>query len=163
MKINIRFRQQRGGKGIRISFFIININDPGINQHLSADGTGQVRAVQDGAFHADTIQGGLNNGILFSMKAAAQFMPFSRRNSLFLPNTTNIQAMPDIGGRAVVAGCDDPFIPDDNSSHLSSQASGAFGHQLGDIHEILIPGGPFELTHHPSRNADKSGTAHTYP
>ena len=43
------------------------------------------------------------------------------------------------GGRAVVAGGDDAMVFDEDGADLAAQAVGAFGDDVGDLHEIGVP------------------------
>ena len=46
---------------------------------------------------------GLNDGILLRVKSAAQFMTLSGRDTQFLAQAADVQAVVEAGGRSVVA------------------------------------------------------------
>jgi hypothetical protein len=85
--------------------------------------------------------GGLDNRILLGMKTAAKFVSFSRRDPLFLAEATDVQAMFQPGRSSIVAGGQNLFIFDEDSSYLPSQAGGPFGNEMSNIHKIFFPGG----------------------
>jgi hypothetical protein len=87
----------------------------------------------------------LNNGILFRMKATAEFVPFPGRDTLFLTEAANVQAVFQPRGSPVVTRCQNLFIFDEKSTHLPPDTGGAFGNEMGDIHEILFPRGPIGM------------------
>jgi hypothetical protein len=85
--------------------------------------------------------GGLDNRILFSMEATAEFVSLSRTDSLFLAETTDVQAVFQSGRSSIVTRGQNLFIFDQDRSYLPSQTGRSLGNQMSDIHEILFPGG----------------------
>jgi hypothetical protein len=85
--------------------------------------------------------GSLDNRILLSMKAAAEFVSFSRGDPLFLAEATDVQAVFQPGRSSIVTGGQNLLIFDEDSPYLSSQAGGSFGNEMSNIHEIFFPGG----------------------
>jgi hypothetical protein len=79
------------------------------------------------------------------MKATAEFVAFSRRNALFLPEATDVQAVFQSGGSPIITCRQNLLIFDEESTYLSSKAGGAFGDEMGDIHEIFFPRGPTRM------------------
>jgi hypothetical protein len=84
---------------------------------------------------------GLNNGILLSMEATAQLVSLSRRNTLFLPEATDIQTMLDSRRSSIITCGQDFFVFDEDRSNLPSQAGRPLGNEMSDIHEIFFPRG----------------------
>ena len=104
-----------------------------------------VCAIEGGSADLDTVVGRLDDGILFCMKAPAEFMPFSGRNLLFLTETPDIQTVIQSGRRAVVARRQNLLVLDKDSPHLSSKTRGPLGHEMGNVHKILFPRGPLRM------------------
>jgi hypothetical protein len=84
----------------------------------------------------------LDNRILFRMKATAEFVAFSRRDALFLSEAADIQTVFQSGRSPIITRRQNLFIFDEESTHPPSEAGGAFGNEMGDIHEIFFPRGP---------------------
>jgi len=101
-----------------------------------------VGTVKGGPADLHSVVGGLNNGILLGVEAAAEFVSFPRRDALPFTKASHIQAVLDSRRRSIVACRQNLLIFDENSSNLSSQTGRPFGNEMGDIHEILFPGGP---------------------
>ena len=110
-----------------------------IDQHLRADGAGEIGTVEGGATDTETVQGGLDDRILFGMQATAEFMPFAGGDTLLLAQTANFKAMTDLGRSAIVAGGDNALVAHEDGPHLTAQAGGTLRDHLGDAHEVLIP------------------------
>jgi hypothetical protein len=104
-----------------------------------------VCAIEGCPLNLDAVVGGLDDGILFCMEAPAEFMPFSGRNLLLLAKATDVQTVIQSGGRAVVARRQNLLVLNEDSSHLSSKAGRPLGHETGNVHEILFPGGPLRM------------------
>jgi hypothetical protein len=86
--------------------------------------------------------GGLNNGILLGVEAAAEFVSFPRRDGLLFTKAPHIQAVLKPRRCPIVACRQNLLIFDENRSNLSSQTGRPLGNEMGDIHEILFPGRP---------------------
>jgi hypothetical protein len=87
----------------------------------------------------------LDNRVLFGMKATAKFMAFSRRDALFLTEAADIQTVFQSGRSPIITRRQNLFIFDEESTHPPSEAGGAFGDEMGDIHEIFFPRGPTKM------------------
>ena len=56
---------------VRVRVGIHHTDDAGVHDHLGTDDTGLVRAVERGAFDADSQLGGLDDGVLLGMDSVA--------------------------------------------------------------------------------------------
>ena len=101
-----------------------------------------VRTVKSGFADLHPVVSGLNDGILLSMEAAAEFVSLSRRDALFLPEATNLQTMLQSGRSPIITRRQNLLIFDEHSSNLPSQTGRSLGNEMSDIHEILFPRGP---------------------
>jgi len=90
------------GQVIAIAFVIDDSFDARIDQHLRADDTGVVGAVECGASDRDSMIGGLNDGVLFSVKTTAEFMSFTRGDGLLFAKTTDLKAVLQSSRGAIV-------------------------------------------------------------
>jgi hypothetical protein len=84
--------------------------------------------------------GCLDNGILLGVKATAEFMAFSGRDTQLFTKATDVQTVGETGRSPIVACGQDLLIFDQNGAHMSSQASRTFGNEMSDIHEVFFPG-----------------------
>jgi hypothetical protein len=84
--------------------------------------------------------GRLDNGILLGVKAPAEFMAFSGRDTQLFTKATDVQTVGETGRSPIVACGQDLLIFDQNGAHMSSQTGRAFGNEMGDIHEVFFPG-----------------------
>jgi len=131
---------------IRIPILIDHLLNSCINDHLRANNTRMVRAVKGRSPDLDAMVGSLDNRILLGMKTAAELVPFSGRDPLFLAEATDIQAVFHPGGSSVVTGGQNLLILDEDSPHLPPQASGPLGDEVSNIHKIFFPGGSMRRT-----------------
>jgi hypothetical protein len=46
------------------------------------------------------------------------------------------------GRSSIIACCQNLFVFDEDGSHLPPETGGTLGHEMSDVHEILIPGRP---------------------
>ncbi len=72
--------EQPFGQLVRIIFSQADPVDPGVDEHLGTDNTREMGTVERSPFDGHSVQGRLNDGILLSMKATAEFVPFPGRN-----------------------------------------------------------------------------------
>src|SRR5512135_1048577 len=79
---DLRFHQHLTRKLVSIPALIENLANAGIDQHLGADGTGQVRAVKGRPLDTDSMEGRLDDGVLLGVQAPAELVTLSRRNLL---------------------------------------------------------------------------------
>ena len=100
-----------------------------------------VRTEEGGLTDLHSVVSSLNNGILLSMKATAEFVSLSRRDPLFLSKAARVQTMLQPGRGPVITCRQDLLIFDEDSSNLPSQAGRPFGNEMSDVHEILFPRG----------------------
>jgi len=101
-----------------------------------------VCAIEGGTADPHAVVGRLDDGILLCVKASAEFMPLSGGYPLFLAETPDIQTVFRSGRRAVISRRQNLLILHEKCPHLSPETGGPFGHEMGDVHEILFPGGP---------------------
>jgi len=87
------------------------------------------------------VVGGLDNCILLTVEAPAEFMPLPGRDSSLLPKTTDVQAVFQPGRSSIVTRGQDFFIFDEHRSYLPPQAGRSLGNEMSDVHEILFPRG----------------------
>jgi len=125
---------------IGITLGIDDGGDAGIDQHLGADDTGHIGAVQCRTIDVDAVPGGLDDGILLGMQTATEFMAFAGRNIKPFPQTTGVVAMADTGRHSIITGSQDVPLLDQNGADLPAQTGGAGSYQAGNVHEVLIPG-----------------------
>jgi len=64
----------------------------------------------------------MDNGILFSMEAPAKFLAFPGRYAQLLPQASQVGAMAQPPGRAVIPAAEDALISDDKGTYLAAQA-----------------------------------------
>jgi hypothetical protein len=79
---------------------------------------------------------------MLRMKAAAEFVAFSRRDALSLTEAADVQAVFQSGGSPIITRSQNLFILDEKSTYLSPKAGGTFSDKMSDIHEIFFPRGP---------------------
>jgi hypothetical protein len=84
--------------------------------------------------------GCLDNGILLGVKAPTEFMAFSGGNTKLFTKAADIQTVGKAGRSPIVPCRKDLLIFNKNGTHMSSQTRRAFGHKMGDIHEVFFPG-----------------------
>jgi hypothetical protein len=72
----------------------------------------------------------------------AAIVPFPGRDAFSLPKTADIQAVFHPGRGPVVTRGQNLLVFNEEGAHLSAQTGRSFGNQMGDVHEILFPGGP---------------------
>jgi hypothetical protein len=84
--------------------------------------------------------GCLDNGILLGVKAPAEFMALSGRDTQLFTKAADVQTVGETGRSPIVACRQDLLIFDQNGAHMSSQASRTFGDEMSDIHEVFFPG-----------------------
>ena len=101
--LNSGFSQKFFSQRIRIAGLVINLFNTGVNNHASTDGTWLVGAVDNGTVDGYTMVSGLYNGVLFCMNTSAQFMHYPGFDIQLFPQATDLQAMFQTGGRAVIA------------------------------------------------------------
>jgi hypothetical protein len=99
-----------------------------------------VCAVEDGLGDGDAMVGRLDNGVLFGMETAAQLMTFPGGNGLKFAEAADVEAVPQPGRSTVVTRGQDLFVLDEDGPHMPPEAGGPFGHEMGDVHEIFVPG-----------------------
>jgi len=92
------------GQVISIAFFVNDPFDAGIDNHLRADDTGVVGAVERGSSDCHSVISGLNDGVLLSVEATAEFMSFPRGDGLLFAKATDLEAVLQSGRGAIVTG-----------------------------------------------------------
>ena len=85
--------------------------------------------------------GRLNDTVLFGVEAAADLVPFPRRDTQFFTKAPDLGTVADTRWHPVIAGSQNVFVLNKNRTHLSPQTSGTGGDQPGDLHEIFVPCG----------------------
>jgi len=113
-------------------------DDSGIDQHLGAVDTGQMRDVTGGALRRDTMQGSLDDGICLGMDGADTVSFHHQMACLVAVRLT--------AGRAIEAGGQDAFFQHQHAAHKSPVAGAALGNGISDLHEIRIPIGAHKKT-----------------
>ena len=104
-----------------------------------------VGAVKGGSVNPHPVIGGLYDGILFGMEAPTELVSFTGRDPLFLTETAGIEAVIEPGRGAVITRCQNLFVFDQDGSHLSPEAGGAFGNKTGNVHKVFFPGGSLRM------------------
>ena len=145
--VDARLREHLPRQFVRIPGTVVDLGDPGIDDHFGTDGTGLVGAKEVGTFHRHPVQGRLDDGVLFRVNAAAELVAHSGLDVEPFPQAADLGTVPDPGRGAVVAGGKDALVLDDHGPHRTPQAGGAFGHQGRDVHEIGFPGGAATAFH----------------
>jgi hypothetical protein len=87
----------------------------------------------------------LDDGILFCVEAPAQLMTFAGRDGLKFTETADVQTMLQPGRSAVVTRGQYLLVLDEDSPHVPPEAGRPFGHEVGDVHKILVPGGAVRM------------------
>src|SRR5512133_4038924 len=133
------------GQIIGIALAVDHGGYSGVDDHFCADDTGHRGAVQGGAVNVGAVLGGLDDGVLLGVQAAAELVALPGRDIEPLAQAAGRITVGNAGRNPVVSGGQDVAILDQHSTNLSAQTGGAGGHQVGDIHEILIPGGSLHV------------------
>ena len=84
--------------------------DAGIYQHLGAEDTGRMGAINGAPLQADTMKTGLNNYILLGMNGAAYLMPLPRWYVKFISQTAKLKAVLKTRRGAIVTRSQYVFI-----------------------------------------------------
>ena len=134
-----RFLEHIRGQFIAVAVANNDADNTGIDDHLGTNDTGMIGAIQSGTFRADSMQGRLNNRVLFRVQTAAQFMTFTGRNLELFAQTADIQAMLQFGGSAVITGGQNPAIAHQAGPYRPAQTGAAPGNQFDNIQKISIP------------------------
>jgi hypothetical protein len=98
-----------------------------------------IGAVEGGSPDPHPMIGCLDDGILFRMESAAEFVAFSRWDAQFLAETPDDQAVLQLRRSPIVTRRQNLLILNEDSPHLPPQASRTFGDEMGNVHEILFP------------------------
>ena len=106
-----------------------------------------VGTIQGRPANRDAMIGRLDDGILLGMEAPAKLVALTRRNGLLLPKAADIQTVLQAGGSSVVSCGQDFFVSHQDSTHLPSKARRPFSDEMGDIHEVFVPGRPGGIGH----------------
>jgi len=85
-----------------------------------------MRAVHRGALCVNPMKGGLNYGVGLGVDTPAKLMAFTRWNLKQLPKAPDILAVGKSCGSPVVACAEDMLVPDEDGSHVFTEACGAF-------------------------------------
>lgn len=110
------------------------------DEDAGAEAAWAVGAVEGGAGDGDAHDGGLDDGVLLGVEGAAVFVTFAGAEAHALAGAAaEVGAVGHAGGCAVVAGGDDAMVFDEDGADLAAQAVGAFGDDVGDLHEIGVP------------------------
>lgn len=128
---------------IRVLTHIDNPAHAGVDQHFRTQHTRAVCTVNGGPFRAHTMQGRLDNCVLFGVNAAAKLMSFARLHPLRLPQTTHITTVSQSGRRTVVARCQYMPVLYENSADRATQAGSPARHLPSDLQEVVVPRRPF--------------------
>jgi hypothetical protein len=70
--------------GVCVALLVYDVANASIDEHLGTNGTGQVRTVNCGFVDRDAMVRGLNDDILFRMKASTEFVSLTGRDPKFL-------------------------------------------------------------------------------
>jgi hypothetical protein len=76
------------------------------------------------------------------MDSAAKLVPLSAWNSELLPKASDLGAMSNVMRSAVVSGCENSPISNEQSADFAPKARRSRGDQLRHPHEIGVPTGP---------------------
>jgi hypothetical protein len=82
----------------------------------------------------------LNNGVLFGVNPATEFMTFTPWNFHLFTKTAYFQAMGETLRSPVIARCQDALVYHDQGADLATQTGGTRRNEACDLDEISIPG-----------------------
>ena len=133
------FPQHLFGKRITVGVLKNEFNYTAVDEHLGTDGAGLMGNINRGVPDRHSVIGGLNNRILFGVKAPAQLVPLTRRDIVFDAQACIFSAVGYAGGHPVIAGGEYALVLYDDRSDAPAQACGSGGDVLGNFHEIRIP------------------------
>jgi len=105
-----------------------DFRDAGVDDHLRADDAGLGRGIEDGAPRARAMEGRLEERVLLGVEAAAKLMALARRTFSFSRRQPVLSQCVILAGGAVIAGGEDPLIPDEDRPHPAPQARRAPRH-----------------------------------
>ena len=148
-KVHSCFGDHACGQFVRVGFGEIDAAHLGVDEHLGADEAGLGGAVDIRALDAHPVQGGLDDDVLFGVQAAADLVALAAGHAQLLAqaNPRPRQWGVSEGGPVVACG-QDAFVAHGDGPHLAARAGGAFGHQIGDPHEVVGPGHASGLVGH---------------
>ena len=90
------------------------------------------------------VAGGGNNGVRLGMDAAAEFIPLPARHThLFAHAVAEVGAVFPPARCAVIPGCDNLVVADDDRAVLPTQTRRTFEHRLGNVQIIVFLYDPF--------------------
>ena len=105
--------------------------DAGVDDHFGAGEAGLVGDVDHAAVGADTVEGGLDNGVLLGMEGAHAVAVDDQM--------ADFVAVWQAGRRTVVAGGKDAPAADDDGADVGAIAGAARGNGECDLQKVLIP------------------------
>ena len=126
-----------------VALLVDDFADAGVDDHFRTEQTRTVRGVERGVLDGDSVIGRLHDGILLSMRAETLRQSGSGRGLRGAAGTTSLAAVSDSPRRSVVSGGDDALVLHDHGGHMTAGAVAPERHDVGDLHEILIPVGAF--------------------
>jgi hypothetical protein len=71
------FLPHLAGQIVGVPPFVHDPDNTGVDDHLGADDTGEVGAVEGGAFDGNSIIGGLDNGVLLGVQPPTELVPLT--------------------------------------------------------------------------------------
>lgn len=131
------------GEVVRVVAVVDDFFDAGVDEHFGADDAGCVGAVEDGVFDGDAEDGGLYDGVLFGVEAAADFVSLALGYVHLFAEAADFFAVFESFGCAVVAGAEDVFVFDEDGADFASEAGAACGDEVCHFHEVFIVGWSF--------------------
>ena len=101
------------------------------------------RRVEGRALDGVAELGRLEDRVLLGVDADADVVAAPRQvvRRVGAPVTAALVAVGEAGGRAVVAGRDDPLVGDEHGADVAAQARGSLTSRHGQEHEVLLGGG----------------------
>ena len=94
--------------------------DSGIDEHLAADHTREIRAEENGTPDAHAVVSGLQDGVLLGMKPSAKLVPLPGRDLFLVPQAADIRAVSNAGRDPVVARGEDFLLCTDLPNFLQT-------------------------------------------
>jgi len=138
---DIRFLEKLFRQFVRIWICHVNGADFRIDDEASADAAGLMGAIQIGIGRAGAVDARLDDGVLFGMHAAAEFVVLSGGNLQLFAQASHLSTVGDALGAAIIAAGEDLIVSYQDGAHLAPQTGAALGGKKGHLHKILLPTG----------------------
>ena len=143
----IALGKQLGGQIVLVIPIVHHFRNPGIQHQLGADTARVVGDVNCCFTDANSKNRGLDDGVLLCVHAPAKLVALAAGHVHLLADATDLGAVLDAFGRAVVAGREDSFIFHNDGTDFPPEACRTCGNQVGHFHEVFVHGGPCDFCH----------------